>query len=323
MFDANKERQSETIRAQVLRDLLRESGADLAMCFTLREWHGATWVTGLIGEGDPWVFRHFEPLDDQPLHRPDWMKPSAPGVEADRFVDLEALLQGTKLSHSRPLDRAYLDAEVSDQRRVLLYDGDTFLAWVGVLRCDERRFTAAEATALDALVPRLRKQLAHAVDVERDEERVLPTGVVLGPSGEIAEMTRDASEFVHGGLAASLARAARRMHRDGLDQADRVVRGIHVRLSRLVGEGDPRTLAWLTPLPPPMLDPLAGLAPRIREAANYMATGATARETARAMQVSEHTVRGYLKEAYRALGVGSRVELATRLLKSRGAQADG
>lgn len=314
--DVERERESESIRARTLRSLLDATGADLAMCFALREWHGDVWVTGLLGEGDPWMFRHFERLDDQPIHRPEWLKPRMPGDDADRFVGLDTLRQGRPLDRDRSLDRAYLDADVSDQRRLLVYDGDRFIGWVGLLRCDGAVFNASECAALDAQVPRLRRRFTEALAVERDEERVLPTGVVLGPSGEVVQTTESAATVLRGGLRASLARATRRMIRQGDDRSDQVVRGIRAQLHRLRDQDEPRTLAWLSPLQTPTIDPLAALAPRIREAAQFLATGATAKETAAAMNVTEHTVRGYLKQAYRTLGVGSRVELAARLVRT-------
>lgn len=67
--------------------------------------------------------------------------------------------------------------------------------------------------------------------------------------------------------------------------------------------------------PAPPLAALIGhqLSPRLREAAEYASAGATAREIATAMGISHETVRGYLKDVYRVLGVSNRVELARSL----------
>jgi DNA-binding CsgD family transcriptional regulator len=51
------------------------------------------------------------------------------------------------------------------------------------------------------------------------------------------------------------------------------------------------------------------LSPRQREIAEYAAAGATAREIATTLEISQHTVRQHLKEVYRTLGVSSRLEL--------------
>jgi DNA-binding CsgD family transcriptional regulator len=51
------------------------------------------------------------------------------------------------------------------------------------------------------------------------------------------------------------------------------------------------------------------LSPRQLEIAEYAAAGATAREIASTLGISPHTVRQHIKDAYRMLGVSSRVEL--------------
>ena len=53
----------------------------------------------------------------------------------------------------------------------------------------------------------------------------------------------------------------------------------------------------------------AGLADREREAAELALHGLRNAEIAREMLISTHTVKQYLKSAYRKLGVGSRSEL--------------
>ncbi|MDH3728707.1 MAG: LuxR C-terminal-related transcriptional regulator [Myxococcales bacterium] len=55
------------------------------------------------------------------------------------------------------------------------------------------------------------------------------------------------------------------------------------------------------------------LSPRQYEIAEYAAAGATASEISEILQISIHTVRQHLKEAYRRLQVGNRVELSHAL----------
>jgi DNA-binding CsgD family transcriptional regulator len=55
------------------------------------------------------------------------------------------------------------------------------------------------------------------------------------------------------------------------------------------------------------------LSPRQYEIAEYAAAGATASEIARLLEISVHTVRQHLKEAYRRLQVGNRIELGRAL----------
>ena len=52
------------------------------------------------------------------------------------------------------------------------------------------------------------------------------------------------------------------------------------------------------------------LTPRQREVCEFAAAGATAKEVARHLGISPHTVRQHLKASYAELGVANRVELA-------------
>ena len=52
------------------------------------------------------------------------------------------------------------------------------------------------------------------------------------------------------------------------------------------------------------------LSPRQFEIAEYAAVGATAKEIAKLLGISAHTVRQHLKEVYRRLGVANRIELS-------------
>jgi DNA-binding CsgD family transcriptional regulator len=131
------------------------------------------------------------------------------------------------------------------------------------------------------------------------------------------ESSNDAALLLDAPLRASLDRAARSLCRSGVARREVVLAGLHAQLVCLADPGGDRVMFWLDRLGAPTVDPLSVLAPRVREAVVFLASGATARETANAMQVTENTVRGYLKQAYRVLGVGSRVELAERIRSVR------
>jgi DNA-binding NarL/FixJ family response regulator len=65
-------------------------------------------------------------------------------------------------------------------------------------------------------------------------------------------------------------------------------------------------------------DPVEALSPRLRQVAEFAAAGATATEIGETLELSTHTVRGYLKDVYRRLGVANRVELSARLRARNG-----
>lgn len=61
-------------------------------------------------------------------------------------------------------------------------------------------------------------------------------------------------------------------------------------------------------------DALERLSARQIEIAELAAAGATSREIASSLAISSHTVRQHLKDVYRLLGIGCRVELARALV---------
>jgi len=57
-----------------------------------------------------------------------------------------------------------------------------------------------------------------------------------------------------------------------------------------------------------------GLTPREAEVANLLCEGLAAKQVARELYISVHTVRDHVKAIHRKVGVGSRAELLVRLL---------
>ncbi|HMJ53812.1 MAG TPA: helix-turn-helix transcriptional regulator [Polyangiaceae bacterium] len=55
-----------------------------------------------------------------------------------------------------------------------------------------------------------------------------------------------------------------------------------------------------------------GLSPRLRETLHWLARGLTDKQVACELEVSPHTLHGYVKTLYRRLGVSSRLELLAR-----------
>jgi DNA-binding CsgD family transcriptional regulator len=62
--------------------------------------------------------------------------------------------------------------------------------------------------------------------------------------------------------------------------------------------------------------PGAALAPRVRATLEILMTGASNKEIASRLGISQNTVHQYVKELLRAYGAGSRAELVARLLAS-------
>ncbi|TPW11663.1 MAG: response regulator [Halothiobacillaceae bacterium] len=94
----------------------------------------------------------------------------------------------------------------------------------------------------------------------------------------------------------------------GRDEAARLLLGIaagHPPLSPSIAR---KILAsFQAPLPDPQRPTLT---PREHEVLRYISKGMTLSETAQLLQLSRHTVDGYVKEVYRKLNVSSRAEVA-------------
>ena len=91
--------------------------------------------------------------------------------------------------------------------------------------------------------------------------------------------------------------------------------GLHIRVEHLEGS-TPSTLLRISKARHPREARDLGVTSlngRRRVVAEYAAAGATAREIANALELSYHTVRAYLRDVYRQLGVSNRVELANAL----------
>lgn len=96
----------------------------------------------------------------------------------------------------------------------------------------------------------------------------------------------------------------------GRDEAARLLQGIAAGQPPL-SPGIARKILASFQKPAPRPDPeLPALTPRESEVLRFISKGMTLTETARLLQLSRHTVDGYVKEIYRKLNVSSRAEAA-------------
>ena len=77
-----------------------------------------------------------------------------------------------------------------------------------------------------------------------------------------------------------------------------------------VAEVEPKTEPAVTCEADTLADPLLKLSPKKREVAELICMGYTNKDIAKALIISEHTVKDYVKDIYYALDVHSRMELA-------------
>lgn len=161
------------------------------------------------------------------------------------------------------------------------------------------RVALAEGRAADA-VAWAERAVARAREVDR---------VIEYAEGEIVLNRARIAQRGDGGLAgavraleAMVAEAERRGHLAARRAASRELRPIGVRLRPLAGSG------W------------AGLSPREAEVARCVVEGASNREIAERLHVSEHTVRAHVSRVLAAFGVATRAALPSVAGVVRGAE---
>ena len=90
-----------------------------------------------------------------------------------------------------------------------------------------------------------------------------------------------------------------------------------------IGAVDPESLGF-PPLAPPVQvsdsgqeppQPAGELSPRQEQTLKHLLDGASEKQVARKLGLSQHTVHGYVKALYRRYGVSSRAELLAKHLK--------
>lgn len=297
-------------RAAVLAEL-DVVPADLRAMCSLAQANGAWRYVDFTWRGDSRAGAVFQTVEGEPFRSP-WSPemPPARGVNA-----FQAGIDGWGTSDEElarlPIWRAvYVPSGVQSERRMLVYDGDAFVAWISVSRLgDAPRFSRKDDLALARAASRARRiAVAHA----RACGARLGDGtghLVVNANGGVELACGVASAWLDAGGLAWIAEATRRV--DGGEPIDRIVAdGVSARPVRFAGDGACRYLWIIDRAEPVRCSPLARLTPRQREVAEVVAAGATLAEAARHLDLSVETAREHLKAAYARLDVGSRVELA-------------
>lgn len=128
-------------------------------------------------------------------------------------------------------------------------------------------------------------------------------------TGELLATSESARAWLSEARVASIAAQLSALTEKSKAPQSILVDGVSLRLQETDQDGEPRWAVLIDRSPPA----LSLLSPRLQQVAEFAAAGATATQIAQTLGLSHHTVRGYLKEVYRTLGVSSRVELAQRV----------
>lgn len=205
--------------------------------------------------------------------------------------------------------RFYLPFDLTSDARALIYDGDRFVCWVGLLRADAARpFRDAELRRLNRAAPSVAAALV-AIDRRRIAgEHAAPADLVFHADGALEVACRAGRALVDEGRGPELASLVRRADRHGVAHA--LVGGRAVHVTPLEGPGGTRYLVNVRATRRPRVSAAAQLSARQREIAALAACGATSEEIAGHLAIGRETVREHLRRIYVRLGLSNRMELA-------------
>lgn len=287
-------------------------------------------TTGLSGHGDELFYTSTisagsasaEPLcakldgspnQDRKLWNPALPRPS----ECQQFVGMHhGPVPLEDIRASRTYHAFYEPLGLQDHARALLYDGERFVAWLGVMREDAASFEPADLARLNRCVPMLVGAMVAADNMRRGWDDVPLHLIFDAESLRLRLASPRASEWLSTYRRSRILDFLRALRADS-SRSVCFIDGYALCAAKLVGNDGPAFHVNVR-LPAPITrSPAAALTAREHEVAKLAALGATAREMAEDLEISAETVRGHIKSIYKKLEVGSRAELAAMLRGER------
>ncbi|MCA9613211.1 MAG: hypothetical protein KC586_10710, partial [Myxococcales bacterium] len=234
-FDASNPQE---LRRTLLAEILPHAEADAALWYDI-DTTGT--IVGLEVVGDarvasqlaPFVGRRFPHggVHDHeiPGDLRGWNVHTAPVDVRCRFRTYRQDYADADRAEDLPIYRhVYRPAGANDHLRALVYRGERYLGWFGVVRGD--RYHPRDGHRWNATLPRVASGLAAARALERVGDDAF---LVLRPDGRVEHGTEGALRWwtrARGATLATLVRAA-----DTDESATGLVGGVHIRLVRLAG----------------------------------------------------------------------------------------
>ena len=309
-----------TMRRHVLSELMADTGSDFGGFFSYAR-HRERWrcadVTCL---GDERLCQAFLALRGLVEPMAGW-SPELPTLA--NMQSFSSFYIGSDPERGRQLlgDEAL---HLSDCAHACLYRERRFVGLCIMARRSGDTYSRGELGLLDERLPELAERFDAANARESLQER--RGRLLIHPSGRVELFGHRARVWLSEERRQRLCGYVAEQVRVGSSEAtppSLFLDGCLVELQRLSGpEGRVGYLAIIQRAPRPRLHPWALLTPRQREVAMYAASGATANEIARTMTIQPSTVRDHIKEIYRRLGIGSRVELSLLLRKQPPSEPD-
>jgi DNA-binding CsgD family transcriptional regulator len=252
-------------------------------------------------------------LESKALQTP-WMDPSGDSGKFNRFIRQQVAYPKEFLEDFEINKKFSIPAEVGDQMRMVLREGNRILGWVGCMRRGlGERFRKTEEKRLQSSLQQVRSALRTAENLEAELLHEAHFGV-FDEQGKLEYASQAFERFSTKSLRDVLGQRIRRLagRKGHCDTA--IAHGAEIEIVRLDGPTGVRYMVTLCQVGVLRVDPAAGLTGRQREIAEYAAHGATAKEIAATLEISPHTVKTHIKNIYERLQISSRVELAQAIL---------
>lgn len=268
--------------------------------------------SGAVFDGDAEIKAELLPYADQPVVDTPWLPPHLDPDEIDTFIRTRTRYDDRFVRNFEISQKVFEPLEIGDQLRVVLYDGQRFLGWLGLMRrgADEY-FRKDEQELLRSATASIKSAIMAA---EQCETSIIEEGIfaVMTPDGNLEHASPAFARWQNSDRRAHLKRCIRQMD-GGAESVDRdIYAGSRVCITRLDSAHTIRYLVNVQRAPTMTIGPAHWLTDRQREIAEYAVTGATTPQIADKLDLSPQTVKTHMKNIFRRLDINSRAELANR-----------
>ena len=243
-----------------------------------------------------------------------WLPPHLDPEIVDTFVRTRNYYDNSRLEAYEVQRRVIRPLGIYDQMRMVVYDGDRFLGWLGMMR-KSTAFSKREQQIASCAVSQLKSNLANADALESGttEEGLF---AVVSSDGRLEHASRPFAAWLDEERTTYLRQRIRDVDTGTSRGGIEIAVGAEVRVTRLDATGSTRYLVNIEHPELLRVRPEYWLTERQLEIAEFAVAGATTSEIADTLDISPHTVKTHLKNAYARLGIGSRTELANMLSAS-------
>lgn len=292
-----------------LESLMKAANASFgALAMAARSQDGGVVLAGIDTVGDERACAHWQSFIG--VERDPGWDPTKSSGEEQKFEKSLQNIEAREGTLPAVYDFAYQPVGLRYDIRILLYEGRTFVGWLGVARFkDEEPFTNDDVNVLNKRKDLVTARLASLVEARR---ALVPREFAICMDDSDVVSASDAGwrladdDRVRGILLPQVSR----FRASGLATGEAYVVGRKLNLWRVVDDaGQERVFVSSADMGEHKSSPFAGTTPRQEEICRLLLCGLTAKEIAADLDIGFHTVRQHIKDAYEVLGVASKAEL--------------